>query len=117
MATDAVPRSVALQQPLAPDYSDVPPLLVPGALSVDPSAESLPIAPLPAVEVTAVPTVGRLLRTARTALGVLAHPYPRRAPKPPLAREEHLALAQNETARLERERQAYRTSALGAPMR
>lgn len=88
-----------------------------GAVTADASVDALPIAPLSPVEMTPVPQVGRLLRIARAAVEVLGHPYPHRAPRPPLTRDEHIAFARNETARLERERQAYRTLALGSPIR
>jgi hypothetical protein len=118
MATDAVPRSVALPERAAVPELPVPaPPLLTEVLTVDVSAPPLPIVPLAPVEVSPAPSVGRLLRVARATLGVLAHPYPRRAPRPPLTREEHLALAELELARLERERQAYRTGALGGSFR
>lgn len=118
MAIKAVPRSVTLPERAAVPEPTVPaPPLLTEALTVEVSVPPLPIAPLAPVGVAPAPSVGRLMRTARATLGVLAHPYPRRAPRPPLTREQHLALAELETARLERERQAYRTGALGGSFR
>src|SRR4051794_21516171 len=97
-----LPESVALPGVPEPSFP-----LPPGALTADPSAESLPIAPLEPTEVAPLPGPGRLLHAARAVLGFLAHPYPRRRPKPALSREEHHAFAAHETARLERERASH----------
>jgi hypothetical protein len=74
-------------------------------------------APLTPSEAQPLPHRAELVRWAHTVIALLAHPHPHRAPKAPLTRGEHVALAQHEAAREARERTAYRDFALGRPIR
>lgn len=75
------------------------------------------VAPLAPSEARPLPHRAELIRWAHTLVALLAHPYSHRAPRAPLTRDEHVALAQHEAAREARERAAYRDFALGRPIR